>query len=94
LHAACGESVAALWCANSSEEQLLGQQLQEQLHEQLPGVTSAEGLFMMGEDVRSCMGIQLCYVHQVGVQAWYKARASVHSAHRATLYVDTVQTHI
>jgi hypothetical protein len=58
---ACGESVAALWCASSSAEQLAEQHLQEQL----PGVTSAEELFMMGEHVRSCMGIQLCYVHQV-----------------------------
>jgi hypothetical protein len=66
---ACGESVAAMWCANSREEQLRKQQLQEQLHEPLPGVTSAEELFMMGEDVRSCMGIQLCYVHQVSLQA-------------------------
>jgi hypothetical protein len=92
MHTACGEPVAALWCANSSEQQLHGPQLQE--HVQLPGVTSAEGLFMMGEDVRSCMGIQLCYVHQVGIQALYRARASVHSAHRASLYVDAVQTHI
>lgn len=45
---ACGEEVSKRWIAEQQAE----------------GVTSAEDLFMMGEDMRSCMAIQLTYIHQ------------------------------